>query len=175
MKSYAYLIPFIIIQNFESTFSLPFTRRDALNVASASIAASIPSAAISADVKDGEIDLEAIRAIRANSNVVKGSTSSGKSDLPSIVSLKDPGPVLSIRGGLDGKSTIKVPRVGYSFYKTSIDMAQRCTALALRAGVRNFDVGTSYGSNEEIAKVLKKYLDGEGLYCFVVLVNIMND
>ena len=76
-----------------------------------------------------------------------------------IVPLSDPRPLLSIRGGINGKASIKIPRVGYSLYKTAPDQAARCTSLALRAGVRHLDLGTAYGSNAEVAKALKPYLD----------------
>lgn len=73
---------------------------------------------------------------------------------------KDPSSLLSIRSEKKGKVRIRIPRVGYSFYKTAPDTAARCTALALRAGVRHFDVGTLYGSIPQIGSILKQYLDG---------------
>jgi diketogulonate reductase-like aldo/keto reductase len=53
---------------------------------------------------------------------------------------------------------ISIPRVGYSFYKTPTDQVGLCAALALRAGVRHFDVATQYGTNEEVGKVLQVYI-----------------
>lgn len=77
----------------------------------------------------------------------------------SIIPISDPGTVLAIRGGIKGKSTIKIPRIGYSFYKTAEDQAERCTNLALRSGILHLDVGTQYGSNSVIAKSVKRFLD----------------
>jgi len=54
---------------------------------------------------------------------------------------------------------VQIPRVGYSLYKTPPEQAARCTSLALRCGIRHFDVGTLYNSNSEVAKPLKLYLD----------------
>lgn len=71
----------------------------------------------------------------------------------SVVPIADPPPLLSINGN------IKIPRIGYSFYKTPPEQAERCTMLALRTGIRHLDVASSYNSNAEIAKGLKPYLD----------------
>jgi 2,5-diketo-D-gluconate reductase A len=76
-----------------------------------------------------------------------------------IVPITDPAPMLSIRAAGSTRSNVKIPRVGYSFYKTAPEQAARCTSLALRSGIRHFDVATSYHSNSEIAKSLKQYLD----------------
>jgi len=134
-----------------------FDRRGALykgsTLAGIILAPSTSSAQVSQD--EPAVDLAALNAIRSSTT-----TSSIRNPRISDVLLpsKDPPPLLSIRGGLNGKSTIKIPRVGYSFYKTDPNQAARCTALSLRAGVRHFDVGTLYGSNSEIAFTLDKYL-----------------
>ncbi|KAL7451968.1 hypothetical protein ACHAWC_003723 [Mediolabrus comicus] len=75
--------------------------------------------------------------------------------IPSI----DPSPLMPIRGGKNGKSTIQIPRVGYSLYKTAPEQVSRCITISLRAGIRHFDVASLYGSNTEIAVPLKMYLD----------------
>ena len=50
--------------------------------------------------------------------------------------------------------------MGYSLYKTAPEIiAPRCISLALRAGVKHFDVASLYGSNSNIAQPLKLYLD----------------
>ena len=76
-----------------------------------------------------------------------------------IIPSVDPSPLMSIRGGKNGKTTTQIPRVGYSLYKTAPEQVSRCTALSLRAGIRHFDVASLYGSNTEIAVPLKMYLD----------------
>lgn len=114
------------------------------------------------------IDMAAIKAAQqASQQAKKQLTNTNNSMFPgmtgkkafSIIPISDPPPLLSIRGGPKNKSTIKIPRVGYSFLKTNPDMAARAFALALRAGVRHFDVATNYLSNEMIAVPLKRYLD----------------
>jgi len=55
-------------------------------------------------------------------------------------------------------STIQIPRVGYSLYKTDPSQVDRCVRIALYAGIRYFDVGSQYGSNEEVGKVLTSYI-----------------
>jgi len=141
------------------------SRRDVLVGASTLI---LPSSAIASPLPEAEtIDLEAFNAARAksSSSATKSSPistpniSKDKKILKSIIQSLDPSPFLSIRGGRNGQSTIQIPRVGYSLYKTSPDLASRCVSLALRSGVRHFDVGTLYGSNSEIAKPIKLYLD----------------
>jgi diketogulonate reductase-like aldo/keto reductase len=68
----------------------------------------------------------------------------------------------------NGKSTIQIPRVGYSLYKTAPEQVARCSAIALRAGIRYFDLASLYSSNQEIAAPLKMYLDNgkQGLVKF---------
>jgi diketogulonate reductase-like aldo/keto reductase len=123
-----------------------------------------------AKADDTTVDMAAINAARANKaakapeennvdmnkiNAARSNSSSPRAAVP----IYDPPPLLSIRGGPEGKSNIKIPRIGYSFYKTAADQAARCTATALRSGVRHLDVATLYMSNAEISKPLKKYLD----------------
>lgn len=123
----------------------------------------VPSVS-NAELPQGEtVDLAAIKAAQSKGPSIAGVSSPLKSGLTSksIIPITDPNPYLTLRGaGLNGKSTSKIPRVGYSLYKTNPDVAARSTALALRAGVKHFDVGSLYGTNAEIAKPLKKYLDG---------------
>ncbi|KAL7533619.1 hypothetical protein ACHAXR_005344 [Thalassiosira sp. AJA248-18] len=156
--------------NINSKNHHQLSRREALiGAASASttglILLSPSDNAASAAVPEAEsIDLAAFNAARSsgggNTSVPRsaGITKSTKirhTITPSI----DPSPLLPIRGGKNGKSTIQIPRVGYSLYKTNPDLAARCTSLALLAGVRHFDVGTLYNSNSEVYQPLKQYLD----------------
>jgi len=144
------------------THAINFNRRDALISASASIMGitSAPSRSLAELPKAETVDLAAIKTAQAKTASVPGIPNTSKSGvLAAVIPSKDPPPLLSIRGGLNRKSLIKIPRVGYSFYKTAPDQAARCTAFALRAGVRHFDVGTLYNSNTEVALSLKKYLD----------------
>jgi diketogulonate reductase-like aldo/keto reductase len=136
-------------------------RRNALISASASILGitALPSQSLAELPRAETVDLAAIKAAQAKTASVPGISNSLKSGAAAILPFKDPPPLLTIRGGLNGKSSIKIPRIGYSLYKTAPDQAARCTSLALRAGVRHFDVGTLYNSNTEVAVPLKKYLD----------------
>lgn len=105
---------------------------------------------------ESSIDMNQINAIRASTRKNDAVGPMSRSIYPMV----DPPPNLIIRGGIGGTSSIQIPRIGYSFYKTAVDQAERCTMLALRAGVRHLDMATTYESNPMIAKALKKYLDG---------------
>lgn len=139
------------------------TRRDAIISAAGLLGA--PSIA-SAQMEAETVDISAFNAARSSSSSSSSSAAtttvrSGKIRSSIIPSL-DPPPLMPIRGGRKGKSTIQIPRVGYSLYKTAPELVPRCTAIALRAGVRHFDVASLYGSNAEVAAPLKLYL-GNGL------------
>ena len=148
------------------------SRRDVLIGGLASLAG-MPSIANANSAETETVDMAAIAAVRKNQKTEKESidmnkinasraSSSGNNVIRTaraIVPMDDPPPTLPIRGGIGGNSVIKIPRVGYSFYKTPADQAERCTNLALRAGVRHLDMATLYESNPMIAKALKKYLD----------------
>ena len=153
-------------------------RRDAIASAAATSLASL-SLPVWAANEEGTINMEAINAARSKSpatisemvgvdlslpklpgkNDASSTSSSKGAARNTIVSFSDPPPLLSIRGGINGKSNIKIPRVGYSLYKTAPDQVVRASSLALRTGVRHLDLGTAYGSNAEVAKALKPYLD----------------
>ena len=64
---------------------------------------------------------------------------------------------IKLSSSSDKKLTVTMPLVAYSFYKTSPEQAPRGLALALRAGIRHFDMGTDYGNFDEIAPILKQY------------------
>ena len=125
-------------------------RRDAIK-SIAVISAITPCLSVMATETES-VDIAAFKAVQSKT-AAPGTSASAFSPT------KDPPINLNIRGGIQGKSTIKIPRVGYSFYKTPPEQAARCTALALRAGVRHLDVASLYGSNAEVAQSLKKYLD----------------
>jgi len=69
-------------------------------------------------------------------------------------------PILSMVRNSKGRSMeLEIPRVGYSFYNTPIDQVGRCTDIALRSGVFYLDLATQYGSTQEIANSIRKYLN----------------
>lgn len=73
-----------------------------------------------------------------------------------VVPMEDPPPLLS----LATPSSVDIPRVGYSLFKTPREQAERGTALALFAGVTHFDLATQYGSTPDVAKALGVYIGG---------------
>lgn len=114
----------------------------------AGISTAIPSISHATTSDDSSVvNLDTLKSIQYKSSA---------STLPT----QDPSPFMFIRGGIKGKSLMRMPRVGYSLYKTAPDSASRCTALAIRAGIRHFDVGTLYNSNPQVGDILKKYIDG---------------
>ncbi|KAL7509816.1 hypothetical protein ACHAXN_006767 [Cyclotella atomus] len=72
-----------------------------------------------------------------------------------VYAIASPSPDVLLKS-FDGK-TISMPLIAYSFYKTSPEQAPRGLALALRAGVRHFDLATDYGNFDEVAPILKQY------------------
>jgi len=148
------------------------SRRDIL-IGAAGLAVTLPSSpadAVAASSPEAEsVDLAAFNAVRLGGGgngasrpppSIPGGTTAASKLRRTIVPSVDPSPLLPIKGGRYGKSTIRIPRAGYSLYKTSPESAPRCVALALRCGVRRFDVGTLYGSNSVVYQPLKRYLDG---------------
>ena len=129
------------------------TRREALISAAGLF---VPSNIASASPMEAEtVDISAFNAARSSSTTT--AIRPGKIRSTIIPSL-DPSPLLPIRGGRQGKTTLQIPRVGFSLYKTAPELVSRCTAIALRAGVRHFDVASLYGSNADIAVPLKLYI-----------------
>ena len=55
------------------------------------------------------------------------------------------------------RKDISMPLIAYSFYKTSPEQAPRGLALALRSGIRHFDLASDYGNFNEIAPILRQY------------------
>mmetsp|Transcript_4027 Transcript_4027/g.10535 ORF Transcript_4027/g.10535 Transcript_4027/m.10535 type:complete len:460 (-) Transcript_4027:113-1492(-) len=128
-------------------------RRDVLSkaAAAASLATTLkPSNAIpSLDSFTERNDSSAIGAEKDTQNV------------RTIVSNENPPPILSLPikpPSISTKYTLIIPRVGYSFYKTAPDKAERCAALALRSGITHLDLATQYGSNAEVGKTIRTYL-----------------
>ncbi|KAL3759613.1 hypothetical protein ACHAWU_009760 [Discostella pseudostelligera] len=148
-----------------------WTRRQAL-ISGASVTSSglivtstSPSVSVAHAVDDDtSVDLAAFNAARASGGSNKSlagnifPTTSNTPQRHAIISTSDPSPLLPIRGA---KSTTQyIPRVGYSLYKTPLEQVSRCVALALRCGIRHFDVATQYESNSVIGKTLQQYLNG---------------
>ena len=52
------------------------------------------------------------------------------------------------------RTTISMPRIGYSLYKTPTEQVPEGVRLALAAGVRHYDVATAYGTTAAAATVL---------------------
>lgn len=152
----AFFVPFclLILVQYGETLSPPeIGRRDAISkaAAAASIAISLkPSNAVSPD------DLPTTTIGSANSGF--------DTEIPiihTIRSIENPPPILSLpikSPSMPTPSTLDIPRVGYSFYKTAADKAERCAALALRSGVTHLDIATQYESNAEIGKTIRTYL-----------------
>lgn len=142
-----------LVQNGESLSPPEIGRRDAIATAAAAasfITALNPSSAVSSAEPSG-----------VDNNT--GEIGVGK-ELPNlrvIRSVEDPPPILSLlikSESTPTPTTLNIPRVGYSFYKTAPDKVERCTALALRSGVTHLDVATQYESNAEIGKTIRTYL-----------------
>jgi len=149
--------PLLSIYALTLTYALQLpTRRDA--VISAAGLWGAPSI-VSAQMEAETVDVSAFNAARSGSS--SSAVRSGKVR-STIIPMLDPPPLLPIRGGRKGDTRIQIPRIGYSLYKTAPELVSRCTAIALRAGIRHFDVASLYGSNAEIAVPLKMYL-GNGL------------
>ena len=143
-------------------------RRDALTTGFAIGSASIVPSTASADgenyqrlksTEEVTIDMNKIRAAQAN-GASNNSGLASRSLVSSVIPNPDPSPLLGIRGGKKGEQIIKIPRVGYSLYKTQSELVPLSISLALRAGVTHFEVGTLYDTNADVGKALKPYLDG---------------
>ena len=147
-----YGVVILVICTVTDALQLP-TRREALISAAGLF---VPSNIASASPMEAEtVDISAFNAARSSSTTT--AIRPGKIRSTIIPSL-DPSPLLPIRGGRQGKTTLQIPRVGFSLYKTAPELVSRCTAIALRAGVRHFDVASLYGSNADIAVPLKLYI-----------------
>jgi diketogulonate reductase-like aldo/keto reductase len=103
------------------------------------------------------IDMSKIRAAQQSSSGGGGLAS--RSLLQSVIPSADPSPLLGIRGGKKGEQIVKIPRIGYSLYKTQEDLVPLSIALALKAGVTHFEVASLYGTNSKVGSALKPYLD----------------
>ncbi|KAL3772307.1 hypothetical protein ACHAW5_004912 [Stephanodiscus triporus] len=148
------------------------SRRNALLVGLASSAGGVVSLVLSSPAATADaalpspsnpesVDLAAFNAAR----LVSSGGASSSPIVPqrrggTIVPSRDPPPFLPIRGGRNGKSTVQIPRVGHSLYKTRPEEASRCVSLALRCGVRHFDAATAYGSDVEVQGALERFLGG---------------
>jgi diketogulonate reductase-like aldo/keto reductase len=83
--------------------------------------------------------------------------------------LDDPPPLLTVFSSTNDNNKnsqrpreilIRIPRVGYSLFKTPPEQAERCTLLALLAGVTHFDLATQYSNNTTAAVgcAIQRYL-----------------
>jgi len=115
---------------------------------------SLANAQVLSAPDDIVVDMEKINSIRSAGRLPPSSTVVG------ITTNPDPPPTLVIRNPTSSNGVVcTIPRIGYSFYKTPLEQVERCTRLALRAGIRQFDIATDYGSNSEFAKALASYLN----------------
>ena len=127
----------------------------------------VATQAVAVLADDTAIDLAAFNASRVSGGSGQRNQSINSISMPNIMTSQrhsvvyntDPSPNLLIRGKKPS-STIYIPRVGYSLYKTPLEQVPRCVALALRTGIRHFDLATLYGSNSMISKPLQQYLNG---------------
>ena len=150
------------------------------DVAAAALATSylVPCAAMAQGMPEETVGMERLDTANLSAAHRGGTTTTtnplsslprrqGSGSTSVIVPLDDPPPHLILPTRRGGSTTIAIPRIGYSLYKTPADQAERCTRLALRAGIHHFDVASTYGPSNllEIAKALKQYLTGgrEGL------------
>ena len=139
---------------------LATSRRDVLliGIASSSVLSTPCQASAASPLLSESIDLAAFNAARTS--VGGGGGTSIARSIGGSRTDNDPPPFLSIRGGRGGKSTLRIPRVGYSLYKTKPEEVTRCIQLALRCGIRHFDTATSYGSIDEAHVAFERYLNG---------------
>ena len=153
------------------------SRRDALliGLALASSAGGVaglalPSHASAAPPNPEYVDLAAFNAARRAPFPPDGTTATTTAaggrggGTATIVPAREPPPLLPIRGGRGGRSTVRIPRVGHSLYKTRPEEVERCVSLALRCGVRHFDTASKYGSGAEARGAFERYLGG-GVLC----------
>ena len=139
----------MLVQHGESLSTPDMGRRDAIAKATAAATAAIALPSIAVPSQD-------------SSAVASGTLNIGATEempiLSSVISSENPPPLLSLPVGSSSKTTMDIPRVGYSFYKTPADKAERGAALALRSGVTHLDVATQYESNAEIGKAIRTFL-----------------
>ena len=151
LSSKALFSPFFLLLvalSGESLSPPEIGRRDAIATAAAT--------AIAVSVKPSN----AVPPFTTSTTVISSGDVVIKKEAPSIntiLPMENPPPILSIPIK-STSTTLNVPRVGYSFYKTAPDKAERCAALALRSGVTHFDLATQYESNAEIGKTIRTYL-----------------
>lgn len=148
---------FLLLARYVGSLSpLEISRRDA--ILSASAAASI---AISLEPSNAISSFDSTTTTTAAATISSRNSVDGIEPSNVIRSIENPPPILSLpikSPSMPTPTTLDIPRVGYSFYKTAPDKAERCAALALRSGIMHLDLGTQYGSNAEIGKTIRTYL-----------------
>lgn len=94
-------------------------------------------------------------------------TTAASSIQRSVVPLDDPPPLLTLSNNNNNKNGgyLKIPRVGYSLFKTGSEQTERCTLLALLSGVTHLDMATQYNNTDDVGIAIQRYLqDGrEGI------------
>ena len=77
---------------------------------------------------------------------------------PALAATSNKGPVkISQTQIVPNNPEIRIPRIGYSLYKTDPDQVQRGINIALHAGVRHFDVASLYNTNDIVGDALFQY------------------
>lgn len=141
----------------------PTSRRDVMSFGIAAAAGGLvlsSPVASAAPPSPESMDLAAFKLVGASAQRLPSIVRSTVPRTTVIQSRDDPPPLLSIRGGRSGESTLRIPRVGYSLYKTKPEEVTRCVRLALRCGIRHFDTATQYGSIDKARVAFDHYLEG---------------
>ena len=148
------LLLFLSAEHGESLGPPELGRRDAI------AKAAVTAIAISVKPSDAKAAVSSVLGGDGASVSVPAAGSDSGIVHNAILSSENPPPILSlpIQAVPKINTNIDIPRVGYSFYKTAPDKAERCAALALRSGVTHLDLATQYGSNAEIGKAIRTYV-----------------
>lgn len=137
-------------------------RRDAISTLSAGASVLLfPGSAAAAAAPGSEFSLFYFEKPPASKSDAfafsKGSSASLLKKGSTITPLDDAPPKLALRTKY---YQIKMPRVAYSMYNTKREQAASVVNLALRAGVKHFDLATDYdGSSSTVAPALRQYFD----------------
>jgi len=166
-----------------TSLSTPFLDRRNAILTMGGATASLVDRISSASAEEDEIDIQIFNAVRPEKesknealntqsinrasnvetvdmskiNAIRSSNTFATRKIKSVIPVSNPSPNLSVTGSKD--TIIKIPRIGYSLYKTPTEEVIRGTSLALRAGVKHFDIGGFYDTNDAVAKVLLQYLN----------------
>jgi len=86
--------------------------------------------------------------------LLTASTNSSPASALSTSNYYNKNPTLKLKSP---NQNVKIPKIGYSFYKTESSQVEQGLNLALHAGVRHFDVGSLYNTNSIVGQVLYDY------------------